>query len=441
MPLRRREFLRVTTASVVGGFAACSRQQSPAPQGIVVRSGSDVIPPRIALTPQTVVVPSRARALVGVSNDHKALRMTGVDVKPGSVVLLQDVGVFRAKAVQPGNRGELLVTPAPCAISDLIADGDVRFENIRIRPPAGRPSGSTPMAARFTDLLIPPLAAQDSGAASGKVGAFDYQIQYTATDDAVNFDASTNGDLAGFLTKVTATGHLTGFDLSGGVSVRRGAPESLALLVKAIAGEVTVDATAARHDNAAHPGNQMLKIPKEYVWPIVIDGIPFLLKLGVALLLNEGLTNTDAQVRFGVKLTFKGSSGFDMRLPGDPKKAEPKMETALDNDFSFTHAESVGLGPQALLVAMQCPRLAFGLGLDLPFVDVFTGPYIDIVTSASHTAAGAMAIVPCQRNQIVVAGTVGCEGAFVRWNGDMRVEAYRREIVRAVPDTAACRGR
>src|SRR5262249_20777507 len=153
----------------------------------------------------------------------------------------------------------------------------------------------------------------------------------------------------------------------------------------------------------------------------------------------EGLTNINAQVRFGVKLTFKGSSGFDMKLPGDPKQADPKIDTAYDSDFSFTHAESVGLGPQALLVAMQCPRLALVLGLDLPLVDVFAGPYVDVVTSASHTTSGATALIACQRNQIVITGSVGCEGAFLKWSGDMRKEAYRKDIVRAVPDTKVCR--
>jgi hypothetical protein len=47
-----------------------------------------------------------------------------------------------------------------------------------------------------------------------------------------------------------------------------------------------------------------------------------------------------------------------------------------------------------------------------------------VVTSASHTAAGAMALVPCQRNQLVITGSVGLEGAFVKWSGDMRKEAY-----------------
>ncbi len=428
-------------------IAGCSRTSPGATSATLIRAGAAAIPSSISLTPQTVVVPPDVRAIVGVSADRKALRMSGVDVKPGNVLLVSDVGVFRAVAVQRGAGSELLVTPGPCAIQDLIADGAIRFDNLRISPRSGRPggaaaAGASPAAGRslLRDRLLPTLAAQEADEASGKIGDFDYRLQYATTNDAVTFQGSVSGDLAGFEANVRADGHLEGFDLSGGVSVRRGAPESLALLIKALAGELNFEATAARHDNAAHPGSRMLKVPKEYVWPLVIDGIPFLLKFSVALLLNEGLTNVDARARFGVKLTFKGSSGFDMKLPGDPKQAVPKTESEIDSDVSFTHAESVGLGPQALLVAMQCPRLAFGLGLDLPFVDVFAGPYIDVVTSASHTAAGATAIVPCQRNQIVTAGSVGCEGAFVHWSGDMRVEAYKKELVRAVPDAKACRG-
>jgi hypothetical protein len=157
---------------------------------------------------------------------------------------------------------------------------------------------------------------------------------------------------------------------------------------------------------------------------------------------SETFPGKYAAARFGVKLTFKGSSGFDMPLPGEPKQADPKIDTSLDTDFSFKHAESVGLGPQALMVAMQCPRLACGLGLDLPFIDCFTGPYIDIVTTASHVAAGAMALVPCQRNQLIINGAVGCDVEFLNWSSGekFRKEAYRKEFTRAVPDSKACRG-
>jgi len=467
MDLLRRQLVGAAIAAPLAALTACSRQSTPGtgsesartPGGApdrVIRVGSRTIPASLKLTPQTIIVPDGARALAGVASDGKTLRIVGVDsIKPGSVVLLSDTGVFRATSVQRAGN-ELLVVPAACAINDLIADGAVRFENVRINPRAGHamastlsPGGLGPQKrvaasarGRFSsvlDALLSAAHADETNSTSGKLGDFDYQIQYTASDDAVNFDAGANGDFNGIDAKVSLTGNLAGFDLSGGAEVRGGDPENLALLVKGLVGEVNLDASAGRKDSGEHKGNQMLKIPKEFTWPLVIDGIPFLLKLGVAILFNEGLTNIDAQVGFAAKLTFKGSSGFDMKLPGEPKEAEPKINTDLDTNFSFTRAESVGLGPQALLVAMQCPRLAFGLGLDLPFIDIFAGPYIDVVTAASHTAAGAMALVPCQRNQLVVTGAIGCQGAFLHWEGDLRKEAYRKEIVRAVPDSKACR--
>ena len=445
---RRRQILRVAaTAPLVAAWEGCTRRNAEttgSTSGGVIRVGSATIPSSIKLTPQTVIVPTGERAIAGLSPDRKALHLVGADsIKAGSTVLLSDFGVFRAQDVQAAPGG-LFVTPGPCALQDLISDGAIRFDNVRVRPSDGKPGGPANKrlseSASLWDLFIPRVFAQEPIASSGKLGSFDYQIQYATTDDAVTFDAGANGDLAGFTAKVTSNGHLEGFELSGNAEVRSGNPENLALLIKGLKGEVNLEASAERHDNAAHPGNQMLKIPHEFEWPIVISGIPFLLKLGVAILFNEGLTNTQAAARFGVKLKFKGSSGFDMPLPGDPKKADPKIDTSLDTDFSFQHAESVGLGPQALLVAMQCPRLAFGLGFSLPFIDAFAGPYIDVVTSASHTAAGALALVPCQRNQLVITGAVGCQAKFLKYETpDIRKEAYRKEIVRAVPDSKACR--
>jgi hypothetical protein len=447
MDPRRRQLLRTAVgAPFAFGLAGCgggsSSTSSSGAAGPVIRTGSSGIPSSISLTPQTVVVEDGARAITGVAADRKALRFAANQpIKPGSVVLLKDLGVFRAAAVEKAGN-DLLVTPAACAITDVISDGRIRFDGVHVSPRQGRPKGAWLRgSAQSTSLfeLLEPRAYAQGDDISGKIGDYDYHAQYTATDDAVQFSGEAGGDAAGVNVKLTASGHLSGFDVSGGVEVRRGAPESLALLVKSLVGEVNIEATAARHDNAGHTGRQMLKIPKEYVWPIVIDGIPFLLKLGVALLFNEGITNINASARFGAKLNFKGSSGFDMALPGDSKQADPKIEGTHEEEFSFTHADSVGLAAQALLVAMQYPRLAFGLGLDLPFVDVFAGPYIDIVTTASHTSSGATSLVQCQRNQLIVTGSVGLEGAFVKWSGDVRKEAYKKEIVRANPDSKACR--
>lgn len=449
MGLTRRRILQAAaTAPLLAAMPACTRrpsagesERSSGGSGGVIRAGSSTIPPSIKLTPQTVIVPSGRNAITGFSQDRKSLRMAAnAAIKPGSVVVLSDFGVFRAEAVEKSGN-DLLVKPGKCAISDLIHDGRIEVNNLRISPRDGH-GPTKARASGLFDFLIPPAYAQDTSAMSGKLGEFDYQIQYAATDDAVNVDAGLTGDIAGFKSELKANGNLAGFDISYHTEVRSGNPENLGLLLKSLVGEVNLEATAERHDNASHPGQQMLKIPYEFSWPIVISGIPFLLKLGVALLLNEGLTNINAAAKFGVKLNFKGSSGFDMPLPGEPKQADPKIDTSLDTDFSFKHAESVGLGPQALLVAMQCPRLAFGLGLDLPFVDCFAGPYIDVVTTASHVAAGAMSLVPCQRNQLIINGAVGCDVEFLKWSSGekFRKEAYRKEITRAVPDSKACRG-
>jgi hypothetical protein len=68
--------------------------------------------------------------------------------------------------------------------------------------------------------------------------------------------------------------------------------------------------------------------------------------------------------------------------------------------------------------------------------------YVDIVTSASHTTAGVLSLLPCQRNQLVISRSIGCDAKFLHWDaGDnMRKEVYHKEIVNAVPNTKACSG-
>jgi hypothetical protein len=136
--VRRRDLLRSALSAPLLALAGCSREQAAAPAASVaanvVRAGSATIPPSLKLTPQTVVIPDGARAFKGRAADRKALRLDAAAaerVKAGSVVVLSDVGVFKAQSVQRDG-GDLLVTPEPCAITELIRDGELRFEGLRI---------------------------------------------------------------------------------------------------------------------------------------------------------------------------------------------------------------------------------------------------------------------------------------------------------------------
>jgi len=291
------------------------------------------------------------------------------------------------------------------------------------------------MMRRLMDWLVPAAFAATGSRYSGTIGDYTIEAGYQSDGDTLKFDGKLGRDSDGVKIDVDVNGDLSGFELDGGVAVSNGRASNINLTFSNLTGEVTLQARGGRGAKAGHKGESILKLPLEYEWPVVIDGIPFVLKLAVALLLNEGFTSVDAVAGVGVKLKFNGATGFDMKLPGLPAQAQTTAQGEMNYELSIERADGTGLGPQTLLVACQFPRFGFGLG----FGQAYAGSFIDIVTATSTTVAGATALVPCQRGQLVVTGSVGVESAFLLWERSTKVEVYRKEIVRTVPDVKACR--
>ncbi len=215
-----------------------------------------------------------------------------------------------------------------------------------------------------------------------------------------------------------------------------GRARNLNLLLNDLTGQVELTARAGRGAKGDFKGEDIIVTPIEESWPVVIDGIPFLLRLKCALLVNDGLTNVDAFVEMKTGVKFRGErTGFDMQLPGEPNKVENAPVGSLQfEDFQFHKADGVGLGPQTLLAAFQFPRLGFGLGVE----HVFAGSFIDLVTAANTTLAGSMAPVPCRRSQLTLTGSVGVDAKFLLWEKSTRLPVWTQEFVRTVPDVKAC---
>ncbi|MDZ7651289.1 MAG: hypothetical protein U5L03_01315 [Burkholderiaceae bacterium] len=443
----RRSLLNGAAAVPLAALGGCSREAAaPAvtAAGDVLRAGSPTIPPSIKLTPQTVVVKDGARAFKGRAADRRTLRLDAAaaeQVRAGSVVVLSDVGVFKAQAVRREG-GELFVAPEPCAINELIRDGEVNFNGLRIDPRAARlqtalaPRASTALAAAALDWLVPPAHAASADRYTGQLGDYEVDAGYAGSDGALRFDGRFHRDSHGMKIDVKLDGQLSGFSIGGRIAVADGRARNLNLLLNDLAGQVELTARAGRGAKGEFKGEELIVTPIEESWPVVIDGIPFVLRLKCALLVNDGLTNVDAFVEMKTGVKFRSErTGFDMRLPGEPNKVEHTPVGSLQfEDFQFHKADGVGLGPQTLLAAFQFPRLGFGLGIE----HVFAGSFIDLVTAANTTLAGSMAPVPCRRSQLTLTGSVGVDGKFLLWEKSTKLPVWTQEFVRTVPDVKAC---
>ena len=286
------------------------------------------------------------------------------------------------------------------------------------------------------DWLLPAAHAASADRYTGELGDYEVDAGYSSSDGALRFDGRFNRDSHGMKIDVKLDGQLSGFSIGGRIAVADGRARNLNLLLNDLAGQVELTARAGRGAKGEYKGEDIIITPIEESWPIVIDGIPFLLRLKCALLVNDGLTNVDAFVEMKTGVKFRGErTGFDLRLPGEPNKVEHTPQGSLQfEDFQFHKADGVGLAAQTLLTAFQFPRLGFGLGIE----NVFAGSFIDLVTAANTTLAGTMAPVPCRRSQLVMTGSVGVDGKFLLWEKSTRIPVWTQEFVRTVPDVKAC---
>ncbi len=443
---------RVIAVAAIALSGACARSPGNA-SGAVVIGGSDV-PRSITLTRQTVVVQDGARAVRSISADGATITLAASspgagDIRAGSVVLIRGVEVVKASAVKRDGDA-LVITAEPAAITDLVQNGEIRWSSAKLGFRRGtihtvtEPPSTTAARARrgtggpfFALTLLPPATTADGERFSGKLKGFDYEGGFSGEDDRMSADVHLYGETHGVKVDVAADGHISNFTFGGRIAIRDGKADKLNLLFDKLDGEVNLRGSVTRAAGADHGGQQLLEIPQRYEIPVIIEGIPFVVTFKFALLLNEGLTNVGGSATAAAHLKLNGSHGAEWHIPGEPKaEPVPKTEGEMSLDFDLTRSEGVGLGPQALLVAIQYPWVGLGLGFGV----AHAGPFVDVVTAASTTVSGAASIIPCKRGEVYITGSVGLEAKFLLLTKSIRTPIYQKNIHKVSPNIKACQG-
>lgn len=452
LDLRRRRLLLGGAGLLV---AACSRSPEPSSAGRlpvsagVQRIGHTDIPSSLHLTARTRVIDNPARVVQQVSADGTRLLLDAGDpvvrrLSVGDTLLLRDQVVLKVASLEARAGGVAVTVTAP-ALTDLIEDGEIVFADTDIdlggattRALAG--IGNMPSRRWLFDSLINSAWADEpSKRLKGKLKDYDFDIGYSLADTLVNFDGSVHGEPDGITVDASVSGHVKRFAVGGRAAVQSGRAVNLNMLVSKLDGEVNFSGSAKRGSKGGNPGQALLELPYEMEVPLVIDGIPFRVTLKAALLLNAALSNVDASAELKGHVSFNGSQGLawmpDPTGGGEPRPPPPpKAQGNLSADFSLKRGDGIGLGPQAYLISAQFPRLGLALGWGL----ASAGAFIDVVTTETLVLAGALALVPCNRGEIIVSGSVGIEAKFLMWEHTQKTEAFHRNYVRTVPDIKAC---
>jgi hypothetical protein len=102
------------------------------------------------------------------------------------------------------------------------------------------------------------------------------------------------------------------------------------------------------------------------------------------------------------------------------------------------------LGNDAIVFAIQAPRIGLGLGLLGHFAEARAGVFADVVNSFGLTVGSATALVPCQSLSWTAAAHVGGELTFKVLDGiDLNLTKQATVLTKtqswALPDIAACK--
>jgi hypothetical protein len=191
--------------------------------------------------------------------------------------------------------------------------------------------------------------------------------------------------------RVKVSGHVQGLETSGEMSVAGGALGRWQSRVRNLHGEADMDWIARLGEQQGVFSEKVkLEIPWNYDIPLIIGGLPFMIEVGVNILVTPGLTSHHATATGSYHITFDGSAGITAT------GTDVKTESDLSGSVANKARQVMSLGVSAVLVAAQVPRIGFGFGL----LNTSAVAYVDHVLATSVVTAGAVGLVPCRRYQI-----------------------------------------
>lgn len=421
-------------------------------------AGPDQDPPAgTVLQSDVVVVHGGASALAAVSSDHGVWTLnksaSGVSqIAPGKVVLILGLDCARATAVQD-NGSTLDVTVEPVAFTDVFQEADLSFNDVMVDTTHGY-LGQVPYATVVASEQTPDAGADggcdgggegggaeaggggggDAGSGEGGIGSClrlqdgngtttpgtsvkltigqwtvtgNYATNGSGLDTSLTFNwtpGSTGmtipGDPSQFLqdinTNVAIKLHVASVDgTSGAVSVHGGAITSASFQAP-VGSSVDMTATVSTPMGGQFVKSSLLKLPVAAEFPIFLGGVPLYLSFQANLLIQPSLSTANATMGFTEHIDTSGNAGLKFSTGTAIGTAMPSaMQPASPlNGNGLMAGPSVGT--QAMVIAVEAPRVGIGVGTMAFGVGIKAGVFVDIVNSFGITVASSTALVPCQ---------------------------------------------
>lgn len=434
-------------------------------------SPEEAVDPRdhgITLAAGTVVVPGGRGVVVDVTPDGRTFTLArsaaGVDqIREGSVLLVTGMLAGRVEATRSTGDG-VAVTLGPVALTDLVEEGRLEFDSTELRPsdaivhvweepvdpgtygvsPSDQGSGPDvteaathgPARARLVSMSGGGVPLESSGSTQVTYG--DYRIKIASTEKPsgdVTREIAVTGTRGGIDFTMSAKATQKPFRADGVLDVVGGVVRGGRFEVGSLSGSVELKATA-RFTNGEKSFDDLIKVPWEESYPVIISGIPFYVSLKASLSATPSFTTSPAELGASLKISFDGNGGWTLQ----DRALSPIAELVLREVESPTSTALSTFGAAGMVVALQLPRIGFGLG----FGPISAGVFVDLVTSVGYTTTGAHAMAQCDRFDMSLVGRAGIEQKFgllgfgIDNEASAKVDLAKSSTTHVFPPTAAC---
>ncbi len=240
---------------------------------------------------------------------------------------------------------------------------------------------------------------------SGKVGDWGYSYRQTGGLDGSStykIGLTKEGNL---LVKLDVDATVEPIISAGNLHVSGGTLDKLHLKSDKLKGTAKVRIEAGVGGEKAPVKQEILSLPIEAKYPIVIYGIPFYIGIKGKFLIEPAFSSKNTTMHAEAEVSFGGDAG--LTYEGGKISAEGAMATKAEDPMK--QIDGLGIGVTGMVYAAQFPRLSFGLG----YGGASAGVYLAHTASFGATIGSSAGIVACRSLSITDTVSVGAEAAFL----------------------------
>jgi hypothetical protein len=415
-----------------------------------------------------------------ISNDNTTFVFNPSDstlskLKQGSILFVPGIAM-RKVDVATQQDGNLVVITEDATLPEALKDANIHWSTPVNFVEVQRQMKGTLMPAAPDHVLSRMLGALDgivyadsSLSFSGEDDGWKYTVKAAPQPGKLNLDMEVSRSYNGIVVKVDGSGDVQNFETAASIVIKDSQLQSMDYENKGLNGSVNFNWEAAKDGGGVEAGEQKVKLPSSFSIPMPIGGLPFSLEVSEALLLHPAFTGGKEVARGRFHVTYHGNQGFNVKEGNINQEGQGNAEGSIVDHFSLAPIAPVGF-----VAAVSMPRIELKLGTDTVFqvVKRYAPPgladgllnalkktpfgnwiqqqaadklkttaaaYAQVIISTSTIAAGAGALIPCQRAQLITTISVGANATILgKEKGKISKDIFRQEKYITVPPLKAC---